>query len=191
MRFLAWIALLLAGGPLLGCTPDLGPITVMPEDAPAKSWQPRLQPGDKIKVIVYGEETLGGVYDVDPDGNVSLPLAGTVKAAGRTRQELETEITGKFRSEYLQNPKVTVNFEALRPFYVMGEAEHPGEFPYKAGTTALDAITTAGGPTYRASRSVFRVRHAGGNEWEEYTLSSATKVLILPGDSVWLPERYF
>jgi Polysaccharide biosynthesis/export protein/SLBB domain len=191
MRYLAWIALLLVGWQLLGCTLDLGPIVVMPDEAPTERTQNRIQPGDKIKVIVYGEENLGGVFDVDPDGTVSLPLAGTVKAAGRTRRELEKEITGKYRSEYLQNPQVTVDFAAFRPFYVLGEAEHPGEYAYKAGTTVLDAITTAGGPSYRASRSLFRVKHAGEFEWKEYAQSSATRILILPGDSIWLPERYF
>jgi protein involved in polysaccharide export with SLBB domain len=180
-------ALVAAG--LAGCAADLGP--VVPDGAGPSHPTPRFQVGDKIKVVVYGEDNLGGIFDVDPSGLVSLPLAGTVRAAGRGRAELEREITRKYKSEYLQNPKVTVDFAAFRPFYVLGETEHTGEFPYRAGLTALDAITTAGGMTYRASRSSFLIKHAEESEWRQYPLSNAIYVAVLPGDAIRVPERYF
>ena len=84
-------------------------------------------------------------------GSVSLPLAGTIKAAGRSKLELEREVARRYKSEYLQDPKVTVDVAVFKPFYIFGEAERPGEYPYKNGLNVLTAITTAGGLTYRPS----------------------------------------
>jgi len=187
-------ALVIAFGlQVAGCITDYGPVVVLePEEVAARSYAaPRLQRGDRIKVTVYGEDNLGGVYDIDPGGNVSLPLAGTIRAAGHTRAELEAALTAKFKSEYLQNPKVTVDYAAFRPFYVLGEAEHPGEFPYKAGMSVLDGITAAGGLTYRGSRWSVLVKHSSEVEWREYPLTSAINISLFPGDSIRIPERYF
>ena len=85
-------------------------------------------------------------------GQISLPLAGTIKAQGLTQTELEQALAKKFRSEYLKNPKVTVTIATLQPYYMMGEVKSPGEFAYKSGLNVLTAIAIAGGPTYRASR---------------------------------------
>ena len=85
----------------------------------------RLQVGEKIRVTVSGEGSLSGDYQIDPSGYVSLPLAGTVKAAGLIEAELEQELSKKFRSEYLRNPKVTVSLIEFRPFYILGEMKNP------------------------------------------------------------------
>src|SRR5262245_1342722 len=76
--------------------------------AEAATAAPRLQPGDKIRVMVYGEDKLSGDYQLDQSGQISLPLSGTVVAQGLTQTELEQALSKKFRSEYLKNPKVTV-----------------------------------------------------------------------------------
>ena len=91
----------------------------------AAKGSPRLEAGEKIRVIVYGEASLSGDYQIDPSGYLSLPLAGTVKAAGLTQAELEQELAKKFRSEYLRNPRVTVNIMEFRPFYILGELKNP------------------------------------------------------------------
>ena len=87
---------------------------------------PKLQPGDKIRVYVFGEDKLSGDYEIDQSGQISLPLAGTIQAVGLTQTELEQALAKKFRSEYLRNPKVTVTIATLRPFYMMGEVTKPG-----------------------------------------------------------------
>lgn len=188
-RYYSWVVALAIALQVAGCYTDFGAVVVAEEPAVRPVELTRLQAGDRIKVTVYGEENLNGVYDVDPSGFVSLPLAGTVKAVGRTRSELQREITAKYRSDYLQDPKVTVDFVAFRPFYVMGEAEHPGEFPYRAGLNVISAITTAGGLTYRGSRSTVLIRHAGDQVWREY--AQEPTVMIAPGDIIRIPERYF
>jgi polysaccharide export outer membrane protein len=150
---------------------------------------PRLQAGDKIKITVYGEDKLSGDYQIDPAGLVSLPLAGTVKAAGLSKADLERVLAQKFKGDYLRNPKVTVDIATFRPFYIMGEVEKPGEYPYRGNLNVLSATVIAGGPTYRASTSKVYIQREGETSFREYPLSP--EVMIFPGDLVRLPERYF
>jgi protein involved in polysaccharide export with SLBB domain len=172
-----------------GCYTDFGPVELASEPVIRPYVVTQLQPGDRIKVTVYGEDNLNGVYDIDPAGNVSLPLAGTLRAAGRTKADLQRQITAKYKSDYLQAPKVTVDVVAFRPFYVMGEVEHPGEFAYRSDLNVLSATTLAGGLTYRASRSTVLIKHPGEQNWTEYAM--APTVVIGPGDLIRIPERYF
>jgi protein involved in polysaccharide export with SLBB domain len=155
----------------------------------AGSEAPRLQAGDKIKITVFGEDKLSGDYQIDPAGYVSLPLAGTVKAAGLSKAELEQELARKFRGDFLRNPKVTVDIASFRPFYIMGEVEKPGEYPYRGNLNVLSATVIAGGPTYRANKSKVYIQREGETAFKEYPLSPA--VMIFPGDLIRVPERYF
>jgi protein involved in polysaccharide export with SLBB domain len=151
--------------------------------APAK-----LQPGDKIKITVYGEDKLSGDFQLDQAGQISLPLAGTIKAQGLTQAELEKALAKKFRSEYLKDPKVTVTIATLQPYYIMGEVEKPGQYPYQSGLNVLTALAIAGGPTYRANRSTVEIQRNGETTMRNYPIS--TTVPILPGDVIKVPERY-
>jgi protein involved in polysaccharide export with SLBB domain len=151
--------------------------------APAK-----LQPGDKIKVTVYGEDKLSGDFQLDQSGQISLPLAGTIKAQGLTQAELEKALAKKFRSEYLKDPKVTVTIATLQPYYIMGEVEKPGQYPYQSGLNVLTALAIAGGPTYRANRNTVEIQRNGETTMRDYPIS--TTVPILPGDVIKVPERY-
>jgi protein involved in polysaccharide export with SLBB domain len=188
-KYFAWSAMLLVGLSLAGCYTDFGPVVVEPELVAATTAATHIQAGDRIKLTVYGEDNLTGFYDVDPAGRVSLPLVGQIRAAGHTASELEREITGKYRGAYLQDPKVTVDIIEFRPFYIMGEVSSPGQFAYRSGLNVLTAITTAGGLTYRASRTAVLIQHAGEGVWHEYAPTS--NVLIAPGDLIRIPERYF
>src|SRR5216684_2792337 len=174
-----------------GAGSDLGPVTELEQRAviEAASASPRLQAGEKIRVNVYGEASLSGDYQIDPSGFISLPLAGTMKAAGLTQAELEQALSKKFRSEYLKNPKVTVTIVELRPFYIIGEIEKPGAYSYTSGLNVLSAIALAGGTTYRASKSTILIQHPGESGLREYKLTSS--VPILPGDIIRVPQRYF
>jgi protein involved in polysaccharide export with SLBB domain len=190
LRFLSWMAAVVIGLQVAGCYTDYGPVVVPLDPVAATSYaSTAVQVGDRIKVTVYGEDNLNGVYDVDAAGNVSLPLAGTISAAGHSKRDLEREVTRRYRSDFLQDPKVTIDIATSRPFYVMGEAEKPGEFPYRNGLNVISAIATAGGPTYRASRSYVLVKHAAQDVWVEYPMLPTTPVA--PGDIIRVPERYF
>ncbi|WP_426424803.1 polysaccharide biosynthesis/export family protein [Bradyrhizobium genosp. A] len=178
---------------LAGCYTDYGPVEV--ETQPVRpslgaGLASSLRPGDRIKITVYGEEALTGEYDVNPGGSVSMPLVGTIRAAGRSQVELGREIAASYRrGGFLQDPKVTVAVVQFRPFYVLGEASTPGEYPFRSGLTVHAAVAMAGGFTYRASKSVVLIRHLGDDIWKEYPLSEP--VVIAPGDTIRVPERYF
>jgi polysaccharide export outer membrane protein len=149
----------------------------------------RLEPGDKISVVVFGEQALSGDYELDRAGQISVPLAGTIKVQGMTQTELEQTLTAKFRSQYLRDPKVTVTIAKLAPYYITGEVKKPGQFPYRSGLNVLTAMAIAGGPTYRASRTTVQIQRRGETSMREYPISAS--VPILPGDVINVPMRYF
>jgi len=149
----------------------------------------RFQGGEKIKIIVFNEPSLSGDYDIDPNGMVSLPLAGTVRAVGLTQAQFEKELAQKFRSDYLRNPKVTVAILQFRPVYIVGEVEKQGEYPFKPGLNVLTAMAGAGGATYRANRDHVLIQHFGETGMKQYPQQGST--VVLPGDLIKVPERYF
>jgi protein involved in polysaccharide export with SLBB domain len=192
VRFLTWAAVLAIGLLVSGCYTDFGPVVASDPSEPLSPAPMRMashiQAGDRVKLIVYGEDTLSGLYEVSPSGFVSLPLIGTIEAAGHSRGELERQIARRY-SSFVKEAKVTVSVIEYRPFYVMGEVLKPGKYPYESGLTAMSAITTAGGLTYRASRSAVLIQRPGEEVWHEYPLTGS--VLIGPGDVIRIPERYF
>jgi protein involved in polysaccharide export with SLBB domain len=186
--------LLLLGLVMAGCESgaNLGPVSPAEQQAlieSAATTSPTLHPGEKIRVIVFGEDRLSGEYEIDPAGFVSLPLAGTIKAAGLSKQQLERDLSKKFSGEYLRNPKVTVDVTSFRPFYILGEVTKAGEYPFKSGLNVMSAIAIAGGTTYRANRSTVLIQHIGENGFREYPLSPT--IPVSPGDLIRVPERYF
>jgi polysaccharide export outer membrane protein len=82
-----------------------------------------------------------------------------------------------------------VTIATLRPYYMMGEVNKPGEFPYQSGLNVLTALAIAGGPTYRASRNTVEIQRHGETSMREYPVSAS--VPVLPGDVFKVPERYF
>jgi protein involved in polysaccharide export with SLBB domain len=193
MHLSRW-GLLLLGLVMAGCESgaNLGPISPAEQQAlieSAATTSPTLHPGEKIRVIVFGEDRLSGEYEIDPAGFVSLPLAGTIKAAGLSKQQLELDLSKKFSGEYLRKPRVTVDVTSFRPFYIMGEVTKAGEYPFKSGLNVMSAIAIAGGTTYRANRSTVLIQHIGENGFKEYPLSPT--IPVSPGDLIRVPERYF
>lgn len=179
---------------LTGCEPGatLDPLTDEQREElirTAQTTSPYLKPGEKLRIVVFGEDRLTGEYEIDPAGNLSLPLAGTIKASGLSKAQLERDLARRFRGEYLRDPKVTVDVVGFHPFYIMGEVGRPGEFPFRSGLNVLSAIALAGGPTYRASRHTVLIKHADEPGFREYPLNA--EIPVLPGDLIKLPERYF
>jgi protein involved in polysaccharide export with SLBB domain len=188
----AWLcAIVLAIGLQLGgCYTDYGPVTSDSVPTAAYNVASRLQSGDQLKVIVFGEDALSGLYDVSPDGTITMPLIGSVMAAGRTTSDLARGLTRAYASgKYLQEPKISISVVSYRPFYIFGEVLTPGRYPYTSGLNVLGAVATAGGFTYRASKSSVLIRHAGDDVWQEYSV--AAPILIQPGDLIRIPQRYF
>ena len=191
-KYLRLAIVLLAGLQLAGCYTDYGPVEVgrAPASLSGAGMGSVLQPGEKIRINVYGEESLTGDYDISPSGYVSMPLIGSIRAAGRSQTDFGREIASKYRSGgFLQDPHVTVAVSLFKPFYVLGEAASPGEYPFRSGLNVHTAVAMAGGFTYRASRSFVLIRHVGEDTWKEYSLTEP--VPIAPGDLIRVPERYF
>jgi len=147
-----------------------------------------LAAGDRIRVTVYGHDDLSGEFQLDGNGNVALPLIQNVAANGQTPRELEQAITDRLQPQYLRNPLVSVEVLTLRPFYILGEVNSPGSYPYSAGITVVKAAALAGGFTYRANTKKVRITRDGDPEpIERASLQSEVK----PGDVIEVPERFF
>jgi len=149
----------------------------------------RLGTGDKVRVIVFGEDDLGGEFQIDSSGFVRLPLVGEVRAQGLTVQVLEDRIEAALGSGYLQRPRVNVEVTDYRPFYIIGEVNKPGQYPYVNDMSAPNAIALAGGYTEKAADSFLYVRRNGSTKEEEVPADETTR--IEPGDVVRVPPTMF
>jgi polysaccharide export outer membrane protein len=109
------------------------------------SAQYALGAGDKLRITVFGEESLSGEYLVPGEGTVAFPLIGDVQATGLTVDQLAREIEARLRDGYLKDPRVSIEVENYRPFYILGEVMKPGEYPFTNGLTVLNAVATANG----------------------------------------------
>jgi len=149
----------------------------------------QLGPRDSISVTVFNHPDLSGEFVLDGDGRFSMPLIGVVDAAGKTPVELEEVLLNRFSPDYLVNPRISIEVSNYRPYYLIGEVQNTGSFPYVAGITYLTAIAMAGGYTYRAKKDVVYVIRANDPEQEEIKLDANEKVQ--PGDIIRVAERLF
>jgi protein involved in polysaccharide export with SLBB domain len=150
-----------------------------------------LGPGDVILVTVFRHEDLSGEFTIDDRGAVAIPLAGVVDASGLTTRELEVVLADHLTSQgYLVNPQITVAPVVLRPFYILGEVANPGEYEYRGSMLLLNAAALAGGFGYRAKQSGVRIERTlpDGSRCVVY---GDTVTVILPGDVIHVPERFF
>lgn len=145
--------------------------------------------GDRVKITVYGESDLSGVFEISGTGSVAYPLIGEVEAGGKTVRELEKLITVKLRNGYLRKPRVGIEVTNYRPFYILGEVKRPGSYAYVEGMKIVNAVAMSGGFTYRAKKRKFLVRRAGAPKDSETEASPGD--LLYPGDVVRIPERFF
>jgi polysaccharide export outer membrane protein len=143
---------------------------------------------DQLRVQVYNEPTITGDYAVDGVGFLSVPVAGRVRAAGLTVEQLERKITAQLNSGILKDARVSIQITSYAPFYIRGEVKKPGEFPYKPGMTVGDAVALAGGYTYRADESRAYVRPVDAAA--EVVRSLTTDPPVSPGDNIRIPERF-
>ena len=149
----------------------------------------RLAVGDKVRITVYGHDDLSGEFEIDAAGNASLPLTGDIRAAGQTLNSFEAAIIDALRPDYLKNPRVSVELLTYRPFYIFGEVNAPGSYPYTTGMTVISAVAVAGGYTYRARKN--RIRISRGSDEDRVELEADDSTVIQPGDIIEVPERFF
>jgi polysaccharide biosynthesis/export protein len=171
---------------LSGCAPgsDLPPMPLV------SGHEYRLGAGDTLRIITYGEDPLTGEFRVNDQGSIALPLAGTVKAAGRTPGELELAVaTALKKGDMLRKPSVSVEVATYRPIYVLGEVNKPGQYPYQPGMTVVSAAAVAGGFTYRAVEDYASVVRAV--EGESVEGKASRQAQVQPGDVITVFERKF
>jgi polysaccharide export outer membrane protein len=149
----------------------------------------RLAAGDTVRVTVFGHEDLSGNFEVDATGRIALPLIDNVMAAGRSIDELELEIADKLMPEYLVNPQVSVDLASYRPFYIVGEVQSPGRYPYVNGMTVIGAVAVAGGYTYRARKTGIKILR--GAEGLQQKITATPDTPVMPGDVIEVAERFF
>lgn len=149
-----------------------------------------LGPDDQIKMTVFGEEELTGVYTVNANGMLSIPLIGDVQAKNQTLKQLETEIIKKFENGYLIDPSIALEIAKYRPFYILGEVRLPGSYNYVTDINVLNAAALAGGFTYRANKKRVQIRRPG-QDGEDTTEEQPVEYKIQPGDVILVKERFF
>ncbi len=192
-KALIWLIGVMLGLVLAGCAaaPALAPVAQSGDVAGPVRIVPeyRLGPADKIRVNVFGEEALTGEFTVGNSGKVSLPLIGEVQAEGLTIAQLQEAIAQALRQGYINEPRVNAEVLNYRPFYILGEVNKPGEYPYTANLTVLNAVATAEGFTYRADTRRVYIRRADSAGEQVYPLTTNTQVA--PGDTIRIGERFF
>ncbi|MEM9938870.1 MAG: polysaccharide biosynthesis/export family protein [Pseudomonadota bacterium] len=189
------VAALIVAGVLGAC--ETTPVTATPIERTAESptalqrtvGEYLLGASDELRVTVFGEAELSGEYVVDGSGRVTLPLIGQVDALNLSADDFARRAEQLYAAGYLREPRINVEVLNYRPFYILGEVETPGEYPYINGLTVMNAIATAGGFTYRANKRVVTIR--GAEDAEESRIALEPSTQVLPGDTIRVEETFF
>jgi protein involved in polysaccharide export with SLBB domain len=167
-----------------------GPVNGGPVDAaPAGMTGYRLGSGDEIKVTVYGEPDLSGNFVVDGEGEIAMSLIGQVQIGKLTLTEASQMMEKQLKDGYLRDPKVTAELVKGRPYYILGEVNKPGEYPFVSGLSVMNAIASAGDFTYRADKARILIKSTDSPNEREVELTPTTAVR--PGDTIRIRERFF
>jgi polysaccharide export outer membrane protein len=148
-----------------------------------------LDSGDRLRVVVFGQDGLTNSYAVDTAGNITLPLIGPVRARGYTTTGVSASLVARLRQGFLREPHVAVEVEAYRPFFILGEVTFPGQYPYVANMTVETAVAIAGGFSPRAFRANVEVSRPADGVLVRQAVPVTT--MIRPGDTIVVSERWF
>jgi len=148
-----------------------------------------LGPGDRLRITVFGQDGLTNSYAVDAAGNITMPLVGTVPARGLTTALLSRSVTERLRQGFIREPKVAIEVEGYRPFFIHGEVASPGQYPYVANMTVENAIAIAGGFGPRANRGQVTLARTVNGQTTRATVGPSHP--LRPGDTLRVGERWF
>jgi len=157
--------------------------------APNLQYPYSLDSGDRLRIVVFGQEGLTNSYVLDASGQIQMPLIGQVPARGLTADQLSERIGEMLRQGFIREPHVAVEIEGYRPFFILGEVTQPGQYPYVANMTVETAVAIAGGFTPRGYHRTMTISRnfAGGT----YRFEVPITYPICPGDTVQVQERWF
>ena len=165
-----------------------------------------IQPGDQLSITVLEDETLNRQLLVLPDGRISVPLAGSVEAAGRTVEQVESTIADRLAANFAVRPSVFVSVAAVTeegltfPIYVVGQVAQPGAHEIESGTTLLQALSLAGGLDRFAATKRIQLRRADPSTGQErlyiFNYNAVERggaiqsmITLREGDVIVVPER--
>jgi polysaccharide export outer membrane protein len=149
----------------------------------------RIGAGDRLTIRVAGETDLTNDYLVDGSGNISMPYIKTSHVGGMSAPDVEKLIGQRLRNGFLRNPSVSVQVTTLRPFFILGEVNTAGSFPYQPGMTVQNAIAIAGGYSPRAHQGPVLITRKNVTGTQTYNAPVTTQVY--PGDIIYVRERWF
>ena len=161
------------------------PVFELPEDNGPYT----LDTGDKLRIVVFGQDTLSNIYTVDAAGQISTPLIGVVQARDLTTAALSASIKSRLAQGFIREPSVAVEVEIYRPFFVLGEVTYPGQYPYVPHITIENAVAIAGGFTPRASKSKVTITRKIQGVPQKFVMPLQYK--LRPGDILTIGERWF
>ncbi len=116
-------------------------------------------------------------------------MIGPVRARGPTTFELADQIAGALKQKHIKDPKVSVEVETYRPFFILGEVNKPGQYPYVNAMTVEAAVAIAEGYTKRAKKRYVRLTRRFGGVMS--TVMVATDYPVQPGDTIYVFECLF
>ncbi|MFK8030325.1 MAG: polysaccharide biosynthesis/export family protein [Gammaproteobacteria bacterium] len=148
-----------------------------------------LAPGDQIAISVFGEPDLSVEFTLSDEGALNYPFLGEVRVSGLTMPGLEQRIADGLRGDYLIHPDVTVSMKQYRPFFLNGEVNRPGGYPYQPGLTLEKALALAGGISPRASRKKIEVKRATDSTGAQIRIKMSDPVYA--GDVITVPQSLF
>jgi protein involved in polysaccharide export with SLBB domain len=202
-QFPRWLFTVLFCVPVVsGCTSPGADLPSLPDPPPVADAYV-LGAGDKLLIRMFGAgSSVDGVVNAqsggtDPSGQatvsdsglVAVPLVGELQASGLTVAQFKQEITAKLAQGYINNPKVGVEVLAYRPFYILGEVNRPGSYPYVVNLTVAGAVSISGGYTYRANEDFAVIERKQNGGVIKGRAEPTTR--ILPDDIIRISERYF
>jgi polysaccharide biosynthesis/export protein len=170
----------------------------VPTGQPSSAENYVIGPGDVLAINVWKEPDVSKLVPVRSDGRISLPLAGELRASGKTPKSLEQEITAKLQS-YISEPEVTVIVQEIKSqrFNILGQVTKPGTYLLMDSTTVLDAIAMAGGFRDFAKRKsiyVLRTKSDGSKQRLPFNYNQVIKgesqgqnITLEPHDTVVVP----
>lgn len=148
-----------------------------------------LDSGDQLRILVFGQEDMSGEYKVDGSGFISIPLMEPMQTRGLSTQQLEAALVTHLGQTLLRNPSVSVEILNYRPFFILGEVNNSGQYPFISGMTVQTAVAIAGGFTYRANELDVLITRKQGEDIVEMRVPATQPVL--PGDTILIEERFF
>ncbi len=173
-----------------GCAVVATPGASLPPLPPPLTGPYGLGAGDQLTLRIYDQPQLSGSFSIDDSGMIDIPLLGLVRASGQTADSLAAAIAyGLERKGLILKPSVAVEVSTYRPFYILGEVNKPGQYPFRPGMTMLTAISIAGGFTDRAVTAYAGVTRDTGAAPAQYR--APLFALAQPGDVITIFERKF